>query len=94
MMSGTSALRGMLRARSKSPNALALIASAIENVGVSQLDDFAEGRADLTPAVKQALANIMLEGHLIYNAETDRLETSKQRDARASLQYQGERGFR
>ena len=73
-VTGTLALRGMLRARNKSPHALALIAGEVGNglVGVGGLEDFINGR-DLAPAIKQELARVMLQGHLTYDAATDRL---------------------
>ena len=44
---GVSVLRQALRARNKTPNMLSLIASEIDGVGVSTLEDFSNNKANL-----------------------------------------------
>ncbi|BAL07777.1 MULTISPECIES: helix-turn-helix domain-containing protein [Bradyrhizobium] len=60
-ITGTDVLRKTLKARNKSPNAMAVIASEIDGVGVSTLEDFSNGKAKLGVETLQALAKILFD---------------------------------
>ena len=56
---GVMVLRKTLHAWNRSPNAMALIASEIEGVGVSTLEAFAAGKADLSVEALKALTKVL-----------------------------------
>jgi len=60
-VTGTDVLRATVKARSKSPHALALIAREIDGVGAGMLEDFAAGKVDLNIDALKALTKILYQ---------------------------------
>lgn len=73
-ITGIDVLRGALKARNKSPNAMSLIASEIDGVGVSSLEDFADGKVTLGVMALQALTKILFDAE--FDAESGMLRSA------------------
>ena len=78
---GVSVLRQALRARNKTPNMLSLIASEIDGVGVSTLEDFSNNKANLGIETLQALAKILLDAEC--DPESGMLRSANRSEAKS-----------
>jgi hypothetical protein len=78
-ITGVTVLRQTVKSRNKSPTALTLIASEIDGVGSGRLEDFANGKADLSTAQLQALAKILYP-HSEYDPESGKLRPANREE--------------
>ena len=80
-ITGTTVLRKTLHAWNRSPNAMARIASEVVGVGVSTLEAFAEGKADLSVEALKALTKVLYP-HSEFDPELNLLRSANKQEAK------------
>lgn len=75
VVTGTDVLRQTVKARGKTPHALALITREIDGVGVGMLEDFASGKITLGADKLQALTKYFFHHHTEFDPELNLLRS-------------------
>ncbi|WOH47618.1 hypothetical protein [Bradyrhizobium sp. sBnM-33] len=81
IITGTDAIRQALKARSKDSRAV----NIARDVGISSqlLNNFLDGKNNLSPEILNALTTEIWHGHALYDAETDRLVSANREPPKA-----------